>query len=262
MGKGGKGKGGGYHVDTGDAGGASHYFGESAEDKEQAERRKQEMKWKKKLREVEDLEKRRDAGEKIEALQQKKIDNKQSILDELAKCTSPPTKPAHSLDQDEDEKQEDEIGKVDDIEKVEKVDEMNAFDMDDVKRELEMMEEESRELEQMERQAAAKAKAAKEAAKSRGKGARGADPKAPPSVSMRAQQRASAPAGKVEKRQALPQATDEQKKQFKDDLVQWSGKFGCQYKFMGAELAVLLDPPIADEAMAELQGIMAYDLGA
>lgn len=260
MGKGGKGKGGGYNADTGDAGGASHYFAESKEDKEEAERRKQEMKWKKKLREVEDLEKRRDAGEKIEALQQKKIDSKQSILDELAKCAPPPAKPSHSLNEDEDEKQEEEIEQ--------ELETSALVDMDDIKREMEMLEKEQREDEEKERQAAAERRAAKEAGKAKGKGGKKAvDPKAPPTVSMRAQQRvaeqrANVPAGKVEKRQALPQATDEQKKQFKDDLVQWSEKFGCQYKFVGAELAVLLDPPIADEAMAELKAVMAYDLGA
>lgn len=268
MGKGGKGKGKGrgYEPPAADTGESNHYFGESAEDKQEAERRKNEMKWKKKLREVEDLEKKRDAGEKIAANQLAKIDTKQSILDELEKYAATSAKPI-TEQQDVDGLEDDGL-----VEQRELLNEQVAgLDANDLQRELEEIEQEQRELEEMERQAKEAAKAAKEAAKGKSAKGTGKDPKAPPTVSKKQQQVASGGKGYgaaqqpqntgVEKRRPLPQATDEQKKQFKQDLQQWSEKFDCKYKFVDAELAIMCDPLRVEEAMEELDAMMAYDLG-
>lgn len=66
-----------------------HYFsqgddGDGGSKGEEAQPSKEELKWQKKLRDVEALEKRRDAGEKLDALQQRKLETKPSILEELA----------------------------------------------------------------------------------------------------------------------------------------------------------------------------------
>merc|ERR1712151_723171 len=130
---------------------------------------------------------------------------------------------------------------------------------------MEMLEQDKLDLEEelkMEEQAR------RDEGRGQGKGAkgnkgRGKDTNAPPTVSMRAQQaakggspsggggcgKASPPATSgVERRQALPQANDDQKRQFKEDLVHWSQKFDCLYKFIGPELAV----KFKDEQQADL----------
>ncbi|CAE8651194.1 unnamed protein product, partial [Polarella glacialis] len=70
----------------------SHFFGDDLpapkSPRVDPEKVKQELKLKKKLREIEDLDKRLEAGEKLEPNQQTKLDGKEAVLEELRLLTS------------------------------------------------------------------------------------------------------------------------------------------------------------------------------
>lgn len=300
MGGKGKGKGGGgYSGDAGGGGGGSHYFAQTTEDAEEAaasaeeaERRKQEMKLKKKLRELEALEKRRDAGETLEPLQLKKLETKAGIVEELEKLEKsapPPKKKVSSAAMDDDVV--DEELPADDL----------GVDMDDIQRELQMLEEEAQELDELNRRPARaeKGSAADKGGGGKGGKGKGKDSKAAPSapsVSLRQQQaqgkampqpsagpkawgrtspqtqaaqawpmaKAAQPAPaqhEVEQRLPLPTSSEEQMDQFRGDVQFWSSKFGCSWVIEGQEIAAWFsDPQQVDAALGELRSIIQFDL--
>lgn len=279
MGKGGRGKGydgGGKGKDEPEPSLASHYFGAAAaEDEEEKQRVKQEMKLKKKLRELEALEKRRDAGEKLESLQLKKLETKASIEEELRQLApKPKPKVAIDLDDDTEDKVEDEDPEI------------PVVNMDE---ELAAIEEAKADLDRLSRKPARDDKG-----KGKSKGGKGGKPSSgqpkqvvAPTISMRQQQAQAAaakgwggggpaqspasakpspasakPSGVVE-RMFIPQGDEEgvQQEMFENDLEMWALKFECSSKIEGKEVvARFIDPDInVSEAMAELREIMKFN---
>lgn len=283
MGKGGRGKG----YDKGaPAGGGSHYFSNSdavdddsttpaaaaasAIDKEV---QKQEMKLKKKLRELEALEKRRDAGEKLEALQLKKLETKNEVEEELGQFLAK-QKPA-----------------VEAAEEALPGDLVNVG-VDDIQDELAELARESAELEELK-----KGPPRDTSGKGKGRGCRSSEaaggkakPSGPPSVSLRQQQALGkagnaagggkgwgapkpqgvekwelAPSKKAaaEHRLQLPAGDDEegyQMEQFRCDLEMWTLKFECSGTIEGKDvIARFDDPQKAGTAMTELGEIVKYN---
>jgi len=273
MGKGGRGKG----YDGGKGKGkdepppttANHYFGAAAdEDPEEKERVKQEMKLKKKLRELEALEKRRDAGEKLESLQLKKLETKAGIEEELRQLGPPKPKPKQAVDLDDDYEDKVEDHDPPDI------------DLGGLQDELAALEEAKADLEELSR------KPEKNKGKGKDKGGKGGkssgQPKqvVAPTISMRQQQaqaaagkgwggRGPAPAAAAPKRNEavermfIPQGDEEgvQLEMFQNDLELWALKFECSSKIEGKEVVARFNDPDINvaEAMGELREIMKFN---
>jgi len=266
MGKGGRGKGYDGGKTAPEPSVASHYFGAAAaEDEEEKERVKQEMKLKKKLRELEALEKKRDAGEKLESLQLKKLETKAGIEEELRKLAPKPKPKAVDLDDDLEDKVEDEDPDI---------------DLGDLQAELAALEEAKAEIEQLARRPAREDKGKGKGKDNRGKGSKSSGQPACPTISMRQQQAQAAgakgwggrgpaqapPAAKpyeVVQRLFIPQGDEEgvQQQSFEDDLEMWALKFECSRKIEGKEVVAKFNDPDINvaEAMAELREIMKFN---
>jgi len=276
MGKGGRGKGKGYDggKNEPEPSAASHYFGAAAaEDEQEKQWVKQEMKLKKKLRELEALEKKRDAGEKLESLQLKKLETKAGIEEELRQLGPKPKPKKVDLDDFLEDKED----------KVE--DENPDIDVGDLQAELAALQEAKAEVEQLSRRPAREEKGKgkgkdKDKGGKGGKGGKSSGQPYCPTVSKRQQEAqqaaakgwggrgpAQAPAAakpyEVVERMFIPQGDEEgvQQQSFEDDLEMWALKFECSRKIEGKEVvARFIDPDVnVSEAMAELREIMKFN---
>uniref|UniRef100_A0A7S1AGB3 Uncharacterized protein n=1 Tax=Noctiluca scintillans TaxID=2966 RepID=A0A7S1AGB3_NOCSC len=239
---------------------SNHYF--AAPDEEDPERKKKERQLRKKLKEVEDLEKRRDAGEKLLGNQLKKLETKASLLLEMEEFERAVT-PAHKTYA----VHEDPV-------------DLPKPDFDAMAAELEELERERLEVEEMMKRKEAPKKAPKGSGKNAGAAKGQTSVKGgvrPPTVSARAtgtlaktagpgQKSAwGAKGGKSEKpglasaeRWPIPAETPkEQVDQLLQDLEIWKEKWCGAATLQDGELIASFGDPGAG---SELHAIVGYNL--